>query len=150
MAREPIPTWFFALVVCRMGRRYLVVHEAKHGQRWYLPAGRVEPGETLVEAAVRETLEEAGVPVVIDGVIRVEHTPGPEGCRVRVIFSAHPADDTPPKALPDRHSQRAAWLTLEQLEGMRDELRGTEWLRDLRALERGAAPFPLSVLGSEG
>ncbi|MCW8140576.1 MAG: NUDIX domain-containing protein [Planctomycetota bacterium] len=150
MPRAPIPTWFFALVICRLGRRYLVVHEAKHGQRWYLPAGRVEPGETLVEAAVRETLEEAGVPVVIDGVIRIEHTPAPDACRVRVIFSAHPADDTPPKTIPDEHSLEAAWRTLEELEGMQRDLRGAEWLRDLRALERGVAPSPLSVLGSEG
>ncbi len=61
----PMPgvTWCFALMVVRLEDRFLVVHEAKHGQRWYLPAGRVEPGETFAEAAARETLEEAGVVV---------------------------------------------------------------------------------------
>ena len=51
MPRDPIPTWFFALVVVRQGDRFLLVHEAKHGQDWYLPAGRVEPGESLTDAA---------------------------------------------------------------------------------------------------
>lgn len=151
MSRAPIPTWFFALVVCRRGDRFLVVQEAKRGHPWYLPAGRVEPGETLVEAAARETLEEAGVPIVIDGVLRLEHTPADETCRVRVIFSARPLDDTPPKTTPDEHSLGAAWKTLEELEELarRHETRGASWLADLRALARGEGVYPLSVLGSE-
>ena len=71
-ARVAIPTWRFAMVVVRLGRRFLVVHERKHERRWYLPAGRVEPGETIVAAAARETLEESGRRVVIEGVLRVE------------------------------------------------------------------------------
>src|SRR5262245_12738980 len=81
MAREPIPTWCFALVVVRKGDQFLLVHEKKKNQPWYLPAGRVEPGESFAEAAVRETLEEAGIPIRLTGVIRVEHSPGPYGAR---------------------------------------------------------------------
>ena len=29
--------------------------------QWYLPAGRMEPGEDIVEAAKREVLEETGM-----------------------------------------------------------------------------------------
>ena len=63
MAREPIPTFCFSLVVVQLGRRYLVVREASRGNLWYLPAGRVEPGETFQEAAIREAYEEAGIEV---------------------------------------------------------------------------------------
>lgn len=71
MARTAIPTWFFVLVVVRRGDRFLVVHERKHGQLWYLPAGRVEPGESFAAAAARETREEAGIPIHLEGVARM-------------------------------------------------------------------------------
>ena len=63
MSRLPVPTYAFALVVVRRGHRFLLTQERKHGQLWYLPAGRVEPGETIISAAHRETLEETGVPI---------------------------------------------------------------------------------------
>ena len=30
---------YFVLVVMHLGRRYLLVHERKHGQLWHLPGG---------------------------------------------------------------------------------------------------------------
>ena len=69
MPRAPIPTWCFALVVVRKGDHFLLVQESKYGQPWYLPAGRVEEGESFADAAVRETLEEAGIPVRVTGII---------------------------------------------------------------------------------
>lgn len=148
MAREPIPTWCFALVVARKGERFLVVHERKHGQGWYLPAGRVEPGESFFEAARRETLEETAVPVRLTGVLRVEHTPSLEGARLRVVFLAEPEDDTPPKQVPDEESLEARWVTLEELERL--PLRGPGVVRLFRSVAAGAPVFPLALLGREG
>lgn len=34
----------------------------KHADRWDLPKGHVDPGETLVECALRELEEETGIP----------------------------------------------------------------------------------------
>ncbi|MCD4686263.1 MAG: NUDIX domain-containing protein, partial [Anaerolineae bacterium] len=109
MPRAPIPTWYFVVIAVRDGDRFLLVHERKHGQLWYLPAGRVEPGEALEEAAIRETLEETCVPVRLDGVIRVEHTVVEDVARVRVLYAASPLDDTPPKSEPDEHTLAARW-----------------------------------------
>ena len=148
MAREPIPTWFFALVIVRRGDEYLLVQERKHGQGWYFPAGRAEPGETLAEAAVRETWEEAGIPIELDGILRIEHSPSPDHARVRVLFTARPVDDTPPKREPDEHSLGAAWFTLDELEPL--NLRGREVARVLSAVDRGAPVYPLSLLTAEG
>lgn len=148
MARDPIPTWCFALVVVRKGDRFLIVHERKHGQGWYLPAGRVEPGETFAEAAIRETFEEAAIPVVLDGVVRIEHSPSPSGARMRVVFVGHPADDRPPKQEPDAESLGAVWATIAEL--ARYPLRGGE-VRELFAHVEGGAPvYPLAVLSYEG
>lgn len=150
MASDPIPSWYSVLVVVRLGPRFLVVHERRHGQLWYLPAGRVEPGETFQTAASRETIEEAGIPIVLDGVLRVEHTPGAlgSGARMRVTFLAHPADDTQPKSTPDEASLGAAWVTLSEL--TRLPVRGREVHEIFDAVARGATVYPLALLRAEG
>lgn len=148
MARDPIPTWCYALVVVRKGDRFLLVHECKHGQLWYLPAGRVEPGESFRDAAVRETREEGGIPVRLTGVLRVEHSPGPTGTRLRVVFLAEPADDTPPKGVPDAESLGAAWVTPAELSGY--ALRGNEVRELFEYVAAGGVVHPLSVLQPEG
>jgi 8-oxo-dGTP pyrophosphatase MutT (NUDIX family) len=148
MARDPIPTWFFAVVVVRQEDRFLLVHESKHGQQWYLPAGRVEPGETLAEAAARETLEETGVPVRITGVIRVEHSPRGDYARLRVVFLAEPTDDTPPKSQPDEESLAAAWVRWQDLDLY--PLRGED-VRDLIGyVLEGGAVYPPELIQKEG
>lgn len=148
MGRKAIPTWYFALVIVRRDDRFLLVHERKHGQLWYFPAGRVEPGETLIEGARRETLEETGVPVTIDGILRIEHSPSHSGARVRVLYTAHPIDDTPPKSEPDDESLEAGWFGLGDLERL--PLRGEEVRRVLTEVARGAPIYPLSLIRREG
>jgi len=145
--RTAIPTWFFAVIVVRKGDRFLLVHERKHGQLWYLPAGRVEQGESFFDAAVRETLEETGVAVRLDGLLRVEHTPSPSGMRVRVIFTASPVDDRPPRTVPDQESLGAAWVSLDELGG--HPLRGDDALEILRHVAGGATISPLSAVAFE-
>lgn len=148
MAREPIPTWCFAVVVVRRGDQFLLVHERKHGQLWYLPAGRVEPGETFELAALRETREETGIPVRVLGILRVEHSPSASGARMRVVFLAEPIDGTPPKSEPDEESLGASWVRLEELAS--HPLRGEE-VRELFAYVAENGPvYPLSVLQPEG
>lgn len=148
MARRPIPTWFFAVVIVRHHDRFLLVHERKHGQLWYFPAGRVEPGETLAEAARRETLEESGIPVALDGILRIEHSVMPDGARVRVLYTAHPTTETPPKSIPDDESLGAAWVSLDELANL--PLRGDEVARVLTEVARGAPVYPLSLIAFEG
>ncbi|HUH01363.1 MAG TPA: NUDIX domain-containing protein [Kofleriaceae bacterium] len=148
MSRSAIPTWFFVLVVVRKGDRFLVVHERKHGQLWYLPAGRVEPGESFAAAAQRETLEEAGIPIHLEGVARIEHSPRPDGSRLRVIFVARPADDTAPKTIPDDESLEARWVTLEELAALPQ--RGAEMIRLFHDIARGAPLYPMDLIGTEG
>ena len=148
MPRNPIPTWFFSVVVVQQEDRFLLVHERKHGQRWYLPAGRVERGETFEDAAYRETLEEAGIPVRMKGVIRVEHLPRQSGARMRVIFLAEPIDNTPLKTVADDESLGAAWVTIEELQGF--SLRGDDVRQLFEYVAGGGTICPASVLQWEG
>lgn len=148
MGREPIPTWFFVLAAVRREDHYLLVHERKHGQLWYLPAGRVERGEDFVSAVRRETLEESGVPIEVDGIIRLEHSPSVQGARVRIILSAKPIDDTPPKSKPDEESLGAGWFTLDQMRRL--PLRGSDVLDVCGYLQAGGKVAPLTMLTREG
>lgn len=147
MSRSPIEAWLFAVVVVRKADKFLLVHERKHGQLWYLPAGRVELGESFQAAAVRETLEETGVPVTLRGILRWECSPTMEGLRLRVVFTAEPADDTPPKRAPDEHSLEAGWFSLEELAAL--PLRGPDVRDYLEHVAHGGMVMPLAALGDE-
>lgn len=134
------------LVVCRRDDgTFLVVHER---DGWYLPAGRVEPGESLIDAAIRETREEAGIDVVLSGVLRVEYNPRGVPTRLRALFMARPADDRAPKSVADEESLGAAWLSLDQIRGL--PLRGGEVIDVFESVARGSVVHPLSVLTDEG
>ena len=145
-----IPTVFIVLVAVQRDDQFLAVQELeKFNRTWYLPAGRVDPGETLEEPAIRETLEETGVPVKIDGIIRVEHTPMNTGdARLRVIFAASPLDDTPPRSTPNEHTLQAAWVTLDELRKL--PVRGQDVISIFEYVVSGGAIYPLHLLTYEG
>lgn len=144
MAREAIPTWFFVVVVVHRDGRYLLLKETKH-RGWYFPAGRVEPGESLEEAARRETREETGVDVVLEGLLRFEHGPTLGGMRVRVFFVGHPAPGSEPRRTDDNDG--AALLSLEQIRAL--PMRGPDVLPCLEFHAAGGRILPLDALTYE-
>jgi len=81
MSHPPSPTWYVALAIVRKGDAFLLVQE-RDGS-WFFPAGRVDPGEGLIDGAKREAMEEAGVPIRVTGLLRIEHRPTP---RARQLF----------------------------------------------------------------
>ncbi len=115
MPRQAVAAYFIVLVVVEHEGRYLLIHEQKHGQGWYLPAGRVEPGETLLAGAVRETQEEAGVKVRPTALIALDQTVWGSGddvaTRFRFALLADPVGSTAPKSFADEHSLEARWFT---------------------------------------
>ncbi|MDG6920323.1 MAG: NUDIX domain-containing protein [Nitrososphaerota archaeon] len=73
MAR-PLPKVVLgAGTVIHRGGRLLVLKRAEEPNRglWAFPGGKVEVGETPMQAAVRETKEEAGIDVEIQGIFDV-------------------------------------------------------------------------------
>jgi 8-oxo-dGTP pyrophosphatase MutT (NUDIX family) len=143
---SPIPAHLFSVVVVRDGDRFLLVEERDGA--WYLPAGRVEPGESFVAAAVRETLEESAMPITLEGILRIEHGVTPGGVRLRVVFLARPAERVPPKSRADEHSRSAAWFTLEAIDPQM--LRASEVLEVITHVSRGARVLPLDTIVLEG
>ena len=140
----------FAIVVCRRPSdgKFLVVQEFAD-QGYWLPGGAIDPGENFFEAALRETMEEAGVHVTLKGIISIEF--GSVGyARMRVIFYAEPTDDSAePKTIPDFESAGAMWLSVEEVCDKRIPLRGREPVIFFRHVADGNIIHPLSIFSSE-
>jgi 8-oxo-dGTP pyrophosphatase MutT (NUDIX family) len=145
---QPSPTWVIALVVVRHRDRFVLVNELRD-RGWYLPAGRVDPGEAIVDGARREVLEESGLEVELDGIVRIEHTPGLGGrdARLRVVFVGHPIGGAL-KSRPDEESLGAAWVRVSEL--ARYRLRSIEVGHHLRHVASGGPIAPIELLTWEG
>jgi phosphatase NudJ len=141
-------TGLVVLVVVPHEGRYLVVQELDGTD--YLPAGRVEPGENLLAAAVRETVEEAGVLVGLRGLLGFDHEwyEATSRTRLRFVFVGHPGVERSPKSRPDEHSLRAAWVTKDELRGM--PLRHPEVLTWIERYEAAPALLPCAAYESYG
>lgn len=83
-----------AVMLLRAGEVLLVRHDKPDLAPYYvLPGGRLEPGETIPECAVREMLEETGLTVEFEGVIHVNEFLREGRHTVDVTVTASPLDD---------------------------------------------------------
>ena len=147
---EPEDIWrpdvTVACVVPRDGR-FLLVEENIRGQRVLnQPAGHLEPNETLLVAALRETREETGWKVTLTDFIGVYQWTNPDASRhfLRFAFAASPTHHDPNQPL-DTGIERAVWLTRDEIVAATQRLRSPMVLRnvdDWLASKR----FPLEVI----
>jgi ADP-ribose pyrophosphatase YjhB (NUDIX family) len=134
------------VVLVREGDRILLVQEAKArvAGTWNLPGGRVEPGESLADAAVREVREEAGVDVQLTGLFFVDQVLGDSGdSRMRFVFQAELRTHQL-KSQPDEHSMRAQWFTRTDLAQL--TLRSPTVTEMIDVAARGAPLLPIPQL----
>ena len=114
------PSVTVAAVVERDGRFLLVEEQTTFGIRLNQPAGHLDPGESLLAATARETLEETAFafsPTQLVGIYLWRSEPPPAGNAVtylRFAFSGELGDFNPDRALDDG-IVRALWLTREQI-----------------------------------
>jgi len=145
--RQSATIKLFALLVCRREEdgKFLMVDEVG-GWGWWLPGGRVDPGETLHEAIVRKTKEETGISINLQGVLKVEFFPNERSsAKFRVIFFATPQQsDQKPKTIPDYESNGACWVSLHQLHHIK--LRSSEPAIWFPYVARGGPIYPLDIL----
>ena len=114
------PSVTVAAVIERNGRFLLVEEKTRDGVRLNQPAGHLDPGESLLEAAIRETLEEtahAFTPTQLIGVYLWRSAPQAAGEAVtylRFAFSGELGAFDADRPL-DRDILRTLWLTPAQL-----------------------------------
>ena len=110
------PNVTVAAVVERDGRFLLVEEDTAHGRLYNQPAGHLEPGESLVSAVARETLEETAYTFEPTGLLGVYqyHHPGDKVTYLRFAFTGGIAAHDAGRAL-DAGIVRAAWLTPEEM-----------------------------------
>lgn len=108
----------------RRGDEVLLI-ERTDNSNWSMPGGAMDPGESLTGCAVRETHEETGLHVAVEGVSGLYTDPGhviqytsDNECRQEftVIFHARHVSGEPS---PSSESRRVVWVPVDQVEGLR-------------------------------
>ncbi|MEZ5651721.1 MAG: NUDIX hydrolase [Burkholderiaceae bacterium] len=142
-----------AAVVSRDGRHLYVREHTRQGVRINQPAGHLEPGESLEQAVVRETLEETGWhvrPVALVGVFLARFAwpgDGTEVTYLRFAFACEPLRHEPQRPL-DAGIIEPLWLDPQEIRARRDEHRSRLVLDTLDAHLAGHA-HPLNLLHTE-
>ncbi|TLP71294.1 NUDIX hydrolase [Pseudomonas nitroreducens] len=128
--------------------RFLLVEEmsADKKQVFNQPAGHLEANETLLEAAVRETLEETGWDVELTAVTGIYLYTAPSNgvTYQRVCFAARPLRHHPERDLDDG-ILGARWMTREELAAQPDRWRSHLVLRCVDDYLEGER-FPLALI----
>ena len=108
--------------------KYLLIQEARediHG-KWNLPAGQLDPGETVSEAAKREIYEECGFRVELTGVCQIGSWKLVDNIAIGIIFSTKIVGgeiNFNPDEIMD-----TKWFTYDEILAMRSELRSADFL----------------------
>ena len=77
------------LCLIQDGNRILLQNRVKEDWKGYtLPGGHVEPGESFVDAAVREMQEETGLHIINPRLVGIKHFPIENGRYIVLLFKA--------------------------------------------------------------
>jgi 8-oxo-dGTP pyrophosphatase MutT (NUDIX family) len=147
------PNATVAAVVEREGRLLMVEEHTADGLRLNQPAGHLDPGETLAQAAVRETLEETGwhvEPVALLGLYMARYANAAEGTDVtylRHAFVCRALSHDAARALDDG-IVGAAWMTPDEILAARARHRSP--LVERTVLDwRAGRRFPLELIWTD-
>ena len=114
--REWKPNLTVAALIERDGRFLMVEEHTPEGLRFNQPAGHLEPGESLLEASVREVLEEAAhrfVPEYLVGVYQWTRAQG-DITYLRFAYGGKSLGEESGRRL-DEGIVRALWMTADEV-----------------------------------
>ncbi|MET7417535.1 NUDIX domain-containing protein [Dactylosporangium sp. NPDC005555] len=91
---------------------------------WALPGGAMDPGESMTDCAVRETLEETGIHVEVTGLVGIYTDPrhvilytsnGEARQEFSIVYTARPIGGTP---TPSSESREVHWVAPSLVDGL--------------------------------
>ncbi len=153
------PNVTVAAVIERDGRFLLVEERTKYGLRLNNPAGHLDPGESLVQACIRETLEETTFDFQPDALVGVYLTgptphlsvPGvPERTGItylRFAFKGVLGAPDPGRRL-DHGIVRTVWMSAQEIRASQARHRSPVLLQCVEDYLAGRS-FPLELLHTE-
>lgn len=133
--------------VIKKDNLFLMVEEYSGGKRVInQPAGHVEAGETLIEAAQRETLEETGWLCEVSDFMTLSRWihPDTKETYFRVTFAAIPLVHNHEQAL-DPAIIQTLWLSYEEICSRQESHRSPAIMQDIENFQ-AAKFYPLTIL----
>lgn len=108
--------------------KFLLVQEAQEKCRgkWNIPAGHLDPQESIFEGAKREIFEECGCQVELSGILQIGNKVLPDDVWMSVIFSTNLIEDN--IVFNENEILAVEWFTYEEILSMKDELRSYDWI----------------------
>jgi len=140
------PNVTVAAVVERDGRFLVVEEETDDGLRFNQPAGHLDEGESLVQAAAREALEETAHQFRPEFLVGIYQWPRPAGdiTYLRFAFGGAITGFDPDRPL-DSGIVRAVWMSLDELRATRERHRSPLILQCCEDYMAGRR-FPLDLI----
>lgn len=135
-----------AAIVEQDGKFLLVEEETDRGNRFNQPAGHLEDNESLLEAVIRETLEETAYrfePTALLGIYHWKHEHN-DTTYLRFAYIGDVSQHQPQLKLDDGII-RAVWMTPDEIRAKADLMRSPQVLICIEDYLHGRR-YPLSVV----
>lgn len=129
---------------------FLLVKEIANGEVVYnQPAGHLEPGESILDAVVRETLEETQyefTPDALQGVYRFVPDPSRDSSYIRFLFRGTVGDSL--NGALDEGIISVEWMSYEEIRRCRQQHRSPLVLQCVEDYLH-KPPYPLDLISQE-
>ncbi len=140
------PNATVAAIIEQNGKFLLVEEETDRGNRYNQPAGHLEDGETLLQAVIRETMEESAYEFMPDALLGVYHWKHDHNdtTYLRFAFIGKVGMHYPMQEL-DAGIVQAVWMSIDEIRDKAGLMRSEQVLSCVEDYLAGKS-YPLEVI----
>ena len=140
------PNTTVAAIIEQNGKFLLVEEKTNRGNRFNQPAGHLEDGESLIEAVIRETMEESAYEFTPEALLGVYHWKHPHNDTTYLRFAfIGKAGVHYPKQELDEGIIQAVWMDVEEIREKQNLMRSPQVLTCIEDYLAGKR-YPLEVV----